>query len=107
MPDMIKDYAAALLGAIFLLISIITIPEIRRSRKYVILIMVGIIILGWLGIDKIIRDDKNNSKNEKRRFDDSATISNINLDIRDIKNSYKNDTSRFGDFKRKLETDFH
>ena len=55
--DIAKDYMNAFLGALALLLSLILIPDIKRSAKYWIPTVGMIIFLAWLGIDKINRDN--------------------------------------------------
>jgi hypothetical protein len=98
--DTSKDYMNALLGAAFLFITIITIPEIRKNRKYWIPILIGIVVLGALGIDKINRDSKKDEKNEQRSNTDSANISQLKTNLKELKDT-------IGQFKHRLDSDFH
>jgi hypothetical protein len=104
--DTIKDYSASLLGAIFLLISIILIPEIRSSRKRVIGLSLLVIVLLGLGIDKINRDNNKENvlqteKNESKKKSDS-----LFLVIKTIDEHRKIDSSENSEFKKKLENKF-
>ena len=107
MWDVSKDYLNALLGAAFLLTSIILIPEVRKKRKYIVFVIFGIVVLTILGIDKINRDRRKDIANEKKAKDDLARINSLDSSLREINISYKSDTSRFSDFKKNLESDFH
>lgn len=104
MWDTIKDYLNFLLGAVFLLVSIIFIPEIKKFRP---LFVVIILVLVALGIDKYNRDNTKDGTNEQRMVTDSLKMYHMDSTITSVSNSYKQDTSRFSDFKRQLYSEFH
>jgi len=101
-----KDYMNSLLGAAFLLISILAIPEIRKKLKYLIPVIIGVILLAWLGIDKIRRDNRTQDKYAQKVTSDSIALAKLQAAQDELLNNYRNDTTRFGDFKKKLETRF-
>jgi hypothetical protein len=99
LDDSTKDYMNSFLGTIFLLISLILIPEIRTKKKYWIPIVIGSIILALLGKDKIDRDTAKDKLNEIRRHDDSAQISKMASDLR----SLNDNSQRVSEAIKKLE----
>lgn len=102
MWDITKDYMNSFIGIAILLVPLIRewIKSANRSKSYISFLVICCIGLLALGIDKINRDNKKDSINEKRRSSDSTKLDAIS-------NSYAKDTARFSDFKKKLEMDFH
>jgi hypothetical protein len=85
MRDQILDYMNAFLGAFFILIGAVAIPEIRRSKKYVIICAVLILFMIILGVDKINRD-----KADKTSF--VSKIDTISKKLTSIQVSKTNDS---------------
>ena len=56
--DTIKDNMISFLGAFTLLLSLIFIHEIRKSKVYLTIVTVVIVALTWLGLDKIKREKR-------------------------------------------------
>jgi len=100
MRDTIVDYLNSFLGIGLLILPILLMPEIRKSKKYIIFVVIASILLFWVGCEKTKRDNKKEAKHEQQRTEDSANLNSIST-------NYKNDTTRFNDFKKKLENDFH
>lgn len=87
-----EDYMNSFIGAIILLVSVITIPEIRRKTKYVITFIVLIIGMVILGFRKINRDGLASEKMGKaiERIDkDSSTINSMKNSINNIDSTQK------------------
>jgi hypothetical protein len=78
--DTFSDYMNSFLGATFIGIGTLLIPEIRTRKKFWIPALCLIIILCFLGFDKIKRDDKKQSS-----FD--SKIDSLRTTIVEIKSS--------------------
>jgi len=107
MLDKIIDYMAAIVTAIFLAISIFTIPEIKNNKKIRKILAIGIIISVGIGFYQIHRSNVKEDNLNNIINTDTASIGKIGRDLKDLSKSYQNDTSRFNDFKNKLDRDFH
>lgn len=105
--DTISDYMNSFIGAFFLFIGIILIPEIRKRKKYWIPIVVLIIILLGLGIDKINRDKRRDKLFRTERENDAKKIDSLLNDIKTMADNRKKDSTANAEFKASLETKFN
>jgi hypothetical protein len=91
--DRISDYMNAFLGAAFIGIGTLLIPEIRTKKKFWISALCLILFLCFLGFDKINRDDKKQSS-----FD--SKIDSLTTTIVEIKSS----SIKTQDYLQKLDS---
>jgi hypothetical protein len=104
--DAIKDYMNSFLGIIAIILPLLFIPELKKSKWYIIFCIVSGLILLWLGIDKISRDGKDRSINDKRRIADSITISKLNINVNSLAKTIKKNTESDSVFKKELRSKF-
>lgn len=104
--DTIKDNMNSFIGAFLMLLGLIFIPEIRKSKKYRVIIVILILLLCWLGYDKISRDDKLRNNND-------AKIDSLNRNVKDILTKAERDSTLNAnrdeldkEFQEKLLKDF-
>ena len=107
MWDAIKDYMNSFIGAVFLLVSLIAIPEIRKQKKYWIMVLILVIFLTWLGFDKISRDG--HEKGQSKKDIESLGVKMDNLQKGKSKDSLNrvSDSSNRAEFDKKLLEKFH
>lgn len=103
----LEDIIISFIGSFILLISIITIPEIRSKKKYWITATALIIALAWFGYDKINRDAK-----KSKEYLISDTLKTKKIDSLVKKVSSLNDTISFNHindmkFQKRLDSMFH
>src|SRR5437868_15122107 len=85
MWDTIKDYLNSFIGAAFLFATFFIIPEIRAKRKYWIPFFIGAVVLAYLGIDKINRDNRARNGYE-------SSIGTLNEKLSDLERAKSSDS---------------
>jgi hypothetical protein len=76
--DQIKDYMNSFIGIIFLTLPFFFIPEIKRSKTYIVFFILATVFLLWLGTDKMKRDEKQ-KKNEISHSDSVINKASVHL----------------------------
>jgi hypothetical protein len=79
----IKDYTTSFVGAAILLLSLIFIPEIKRSTKYKIIIIILIVAIVLLGIDNVNRSNTKERENKSKTDSISNNIEAIKGQLAD------------------------
>ena len=95
-----KDIASLFFGAAFLFVSLFYIPEIRKSRRAIILTLFAVAVTSALGIDKLVRDNKTHNDNNLSRH---ALLSKSDSLLK----LYRNDSARNERFLQELDKKFN
>ena len=98
--DTIKDYMNSFIGILILLIPILLMPEVRRSKFYKIFFVIASIFLFWLGTDKIKRDKKTELLTNKSK-------DSLNIQIRSLRDDFSKYKQSENEFLIKLKTNFN
>ena len=85
--DIIKDYMNSLIASFLLFVSIMFIPEVRKSKKYRIPIIVLMLLLAWLGIDKLNRDRRKEVANTYTDSVKSKKIDTLSIKVTGLKDT--------------------
>lgn len=101
--DTILDYMNAFLGAFFLLISTVTIAEIRRSKKRIVFICVFVIVLLIIGIVKIGKDNEKDARLKQS----SEKIDTLDKKVTDLLNYQRSDSLRDATFQQSLRKEYY
>ena len=105
--DAIKDYATSFIGTIVLILSLIFIPEIRRSKKMWMPVIGLVIIQFLLGLDKVYRDNKRDTEyyGNINSLTKNSDILKRNADT--LKKVIANNSFQTNQFLKRLDSSFH
>ena len=95
------------LGAIILGLSLVLIPEIKKSKKYRRIIWILTVILIAIGVSIILIDRSKNIIADQLQTENLETIKSLDKTILDLKNSRKEDSILNEKFKTELFSKFH
>lgn len=107
MWDLIKDYTNSFIGAIVVLIGLIAIPEIRRNKKLLISSVIIFILLVWLGIDKINRDNQKDEDNKNQMVVFFGKIDSSKHIVDSLNATIKNSNTQTNQFLKRLDSSFN